>query len=96
MSSLYKVILAGILASVLLSACGGDSSSSSEEESVYNTDACAETYKVEGDLWSKDMSDKSYLKQQICDRAVSYINGYNNDVVCVSVDYDSWNERFDI
>ncbi len=96
MSSLYKVILTGILASVLFSACGGDSSSSSEEESVYNTDACAETYKVEGDLWSKDMSDKSYLKQQICDRAVSYINGYNNDVVCVSIGYDSWNERFDI
>lgn len=97
MSVLNKVIFAsGILAVVLLSACGGDSSSSSEEESVYNTDACAETYKVEGDLWSKDMSDKSYLKQQICDRAVSYINGYNNDVVCVSVGYDSWNERFDI
>lgn len=97
MSVLNKVIYAGsLLTLALLSSCGDDSSSSSEEESVYNTDACAETYNVEGDLWSKDMSDKSYLKQQICDRAVSYINGYNNDVVCVSVDYDSWNERFDI
>ena len=94
---LNKVIFTGsIFAAVLLSACGGDSSSSSEEESVYNTDACAETYKVEGDLWSKDLSDKSYLKLQICDRAVSYINGYNNDVVCVSVGYDSWDDRFDI
>lgn len=97
MSVLNKVIYAGsLLTLALLSSCGDDSSSSSEEESVYHTDACAETYKVEGDLWSKDLSDKSYLKQQICDRAVSYINGYNNDVVCVSVDYDSWNERFDI
>ena len=97
MFRLDKVISAGcILAVALLSACGGDSSSSSEEESVYYTDACDEIYKVEGDSWSKDKSNKNYLKLQICDRAVSYINGYNNDVVCVSVDYDSWNERYNI
>ena len=80
-----------------MSACGDDESSSSGKV-VPPAETCDESYDINGDFayWKSDLSDFSFVKKEICERATSYIQEYVETAVCVDVRYDDYEERFEI
>lgn len=80
-----------------MSACGDDESSSSGKV-VPPAETCDESYDINGDFayWKADLSDFSFVKKEICERATKYIQDYVETAVCVDVRYDDYEERFEI
>ena len=84
---------------LLLSGCDKKSGGAIEvsyEDEAPQDERCLDEYGIEEDEWSLDISDKSYIKTQICDKVVGLFDIYNIEMSCVSVDYNSKKNRFDV
>ncbi|GEM_PF-3610928 len=78
--------------------CSDSSSNASDSpESSSSLPTCSEKYEISDDAsWVASLSDKSYLKQEICDRATIYLSKYFDYAYCSSVNYNESKKRFDV
>ena len=89
------------LAMILFTACEKESGGTllidlEEEQEDPHGDRCLEEFGIQEEDWSTSISDKSYLKSEVCERAISYFDIYSIKMTCVSVDYNSSKDRFDV
>lgn len=104
--STFAMLTCTCFASLVLSACGGDSGSSADSdlssssgptEEEFN-ERCLDVFDIsEDDSWESDLSGNEYLSEYVCDQITEYM-GYQLAFYarCTSAEYDDSNKRYDI